>query len=194
VPVWEPLVEATKLADGAVQTRVLADAAVDTAKIADLAVTNAEIANATITKLKIGDQEVDIQRMLDPIDWDRAYGFDQDVTTDTTWRHHVDETIEVPAWAGEALIIAQGSIQVTGTTGQSQIGGALKIDDTATPTGAWTQTVPVGEVDTVNPFLSVVVTSPGSTIETRLWGRVTSGTSPQNSNIWTLNVAALFKR
>jgi hypothetical protein len=193
-----------QLGNGAVHTRVLADGAVETPKIASLAVTNAKIArlavtdaviaNATITKLKIGDQEVDIQRMLDPVDFTRERANASNQTLDSTWRYQADVNISVPTWAGEMLLVAQGAVQLSGVGGNALVLARLKLDDSATPTSGHAVSVISGETTSVGEFDSAIIVSPASTINTRLWAQVFSGTSPQNTNVWTLDVYAYFKR
>ena len=192
VPVWFPLIEATKLADSAVHTRIIAGRAVTTAKIDELAVTNAEIANATITKLQIGDQEVDIQRMLDPVDWTMDDGLSQNATLDTTKRHQLDVSVSIPSWAGEVLIFGTGSIQVTNAASDYNLAVSILVDDASTPSGGTTTSILGGYTMTGYEQFAHVITAPGSTVEVRLWGWLSAGTN--SANAWALKMGVLFKR
>lgn len=193
MPVWEPPLQGWRLDDSAITRAKVATAAIGTAEIAELAVTNAEIADATITKLKIGDQEVDIQRMLDPVDWDRDVDQAFDETLDTTKRYQASQTSTIPSWAGEMLMFGFGSIQVTNTSGgRYDVVIQVVIDDTDTPTTGWTQSIPDSSTGTAWYNFVRVIVAPGSTIETRLWGWLASGSN--TSNVWTLHFGELFKR
>ena len=193
MPVWFPLIEATKLADSAVQTRIIAGRAVTTAKIDELAVTNAEIANgtitnaeianATITKLQIGDQEVD---------WTMDDGLSQNATLDTTKRHQLDVSVSIPSWAGEVLIFGTGSIQVTNAASDYNLAVSILVDDASTPSGGTTTSILGGYTMTGYEQFAHVITAPGSTVEVRLWGWLSAGTN--SANAWALKMGVLFKR
>ena len=178
---WAPAIEAPQLADAAVQTRVLADAAVDTAKIATLAVTNAEIANATITKLKIGDQEVDIQRMLDPADGWTGGASSSNVSLTTTATSHVEFDITIPSWVGTAYIYATAWGQMSNSSGGSQGLNLRSVVDGWPTSGSGTQSIVDGTTGIGTMITVRALAAPASTItcETVAW--LQSGTNSANS-------------
>jgi hypothetical protein len=176
---WEPPIESVRLGNASVQTRVLADGAVETAKIDNdavttpkinnLAVTNAEIANATITKLKIGDQEVDIQRMLDPL-WSRHDADSSSNTTITTSDTTYDTVdIAVPTWVGTLRMVVVASAQFSEGTSAQNFTVGLEID--GVDSSATSQTIPNGSTATITVVAIAHVVSPASTITVgnRMW-------------------------
>jgi hypothetical protein len=166
---WEPPIESVQLGNGAVHTRVLADGAVETPKIASLAVTNAVIANATITKLKIGDQEVDVQRMLDPL-WSRHDGASATNTTITTSDTTYDtDDIAAPAWVGTLRMVVVASAQFTESTSQQVYRVGIEID--GVDYSATSQTIPNNSTATITVVAIASVVSPASTftVGNRMW-------------------------
>jgi hypothetical protein len=192
MPIWNPQIEATGLADLAVDTRVLADGAVDTTKIKNLAVTDAEIANATITKLKIGDQEVDIQRMLSPVDGSTGGDFEVNVSLTTTMTSHVSLDISVPSWAGEARVWAVGWGQMTNTSGARQGLKLRCVVDGVPSTGATQQDIADNFIGQGSDYEQANVTSPGSTITCETFAATSTSTNSAN-NIFIRYFAMFFR-
>jgi hypothetical protein len=189
---WEPPIESVRLGNASVQTRVLADGSVETAKIATLAVTDAEIANATITKLKIGDQEVDIQRMLDPMDGTTGAVQNQNVSLTTTATSHASMVASVPTWAGTALVWAESWVQMTNSSG-GNVDLTIRCVLDGTPTsGLMSVTIPDGDTGQNVDYETRDISSPGSTLTVETFASITSGTN--SSNIIAIRIFAMFFR
>ncbi len=178
----------------AVTTEKIANLAVGTAQIDDLAVDTAQINTAAVTKLKVGDQEIDIQRMLNPIGWDRDHDSVTNVALTTTWESLVTNTVTVPSYAGSVLQSVAGLSHVNGS-GASLVGASVVLSDsTSDPAGHISQTIRNGEEDTWTEIDSAIVSSPGATVVSQLWGRILSGTTSQGANAFILDMQCLFKR
>ncbi len=166
-------------------TSIIEDLAVTNAKIGALAVDTAEIAVAAITKLKIGDQEVDIQRMLNPIFNDRQGDTATNISLSTTEVDTGSITVTVPSWVGTLNMQSVHTCQVTaGATQLIQIetdhgaaaGSATQMGITSAAPSTYSQALGSGRA----------ITSPGSSITVD--GRCVLDTGTNSSNAFVLTV------
>ena len=154
-----------------------------------------------VATLMIEDLAVDIQRMLDPIDWtaDAAtednFGIGGSGTAD-----RAQVSLSVPSWAGEALvhcIATQAFDSDTGETGYGYVRGHI-----AGTNGAEAYTIFSGLHDgailgSTTASSARVVSSPGSTITASTHSRNDSGTTWQGgtgNNDAITSALAIFRR
>lgn len=170
-------VTTTKIANAAITTAKIDDAAITTAKIDDLAVTNATIANATILAGKIGDQQVDIQRMLDPV-WaatDRGLS-SANITTfpAVTGATH---TTSVPTWVGTVYVTTIGMIHHIWGTTQTL---SMQVHIAGGGGDLFTHALTAGVRYLANQTYTRTVVAPGSSItnDTRAYISSTTETAP----------------
>jgi len=163
--------------DGTIISRDLSNGAVTTTKIANLAVTNATIANATIQSAKIGDQQVDIQRMLEPV-WgatDRGLATTSITTFPaTTGASH---TTSVPSWVGTVYVTTIGMIHKSWSTTQNL---SVQVHIAGAGGDLFTHPVTSGVLFLANQTYTRTVVAPGSSItcDTRAYISSTTETTP----------------
>lgn len=135
------------------------------------------VVDENVTEPKLAAQAVTIDKLSDAVSFARvSAAINSEGTLTTTPTEFVVVTIDVPAWAGEALIKAEGRVQVsTGATARTLVYRlALNDPDPAIDIGS-NQTLPANSITNKVITDTWSITTPGSTITVGFWSHLSSG-------------------
>ncbi len=168
----------------------IANLAIGTAKIDNLAVETAKIGVAAITAVKVGDQEIDVQRLLEPVGADTEVELSQNVSLTSTETVHASTTLTVPSWAGTAYVQGISFMQMSSTGTHSML---TRCDVGGVP-GSGAVTISAtsnGTFQNIN-FRNVTISSPGATVALEASAWLSSSTN--NNNLVEVSGAGTFLR
>jgi len=160
------------------------------------AVVETALQDNIISTGKVQDLAISLEKISDYSETDVQFGQAHNVTLDDSgYLNQVSVDIDVPTWAGFCAITSTFNVQVSGTGGDFLLVANVTFNDPAAPAaGGYSESMFNGESHQLTRTDGFFLAAPGSTVTVYGWARVGSGSSPQNSNIWSLSTFTLFKR